>query len=170
MLESFPMDEAFLSSFRSLGFPNQLRIVAFLAPSFLSYDSVGIWQGHSSRIPPPQWTFPDGSRISLPVQDLITRTMPFFQPFVTSFEISEDDVNGANKMRYSQFDDNAWEWIIKQIVDHGWYSSDGEAWTGFVSKIACKICKKKMPVPSEVKAGLAFLAKADGLAGRSHTC
>lgn len=170
MLASFPMDEAFLSSFRTIGQPNQLRIVAFLAPSFLSYDSMSIWQKQSSRVPIPRWTFPVGSRISSPVQDLIMRTMPFFQPLVTSFEVSKDDVKGLDNKRYSKFDDSAWEWVIKQVVDQGWYSNDGNNWVGLLDKIACSTCRGKVNVSSEVKAGLAFLAKADGLAGRSHTC
>lgn len=172
MLECFPMDQSFLNSFRALYMPNQLRIVAFLAPSFLSYDNMSVWKGHSSRIPPPRWTFPMGSYISSPVQDLIMRTMPYFEPFVTGYEISRTDVEEATEMGHSlsQFDANAYEWITKQVVEQGWYSADGRAWRGFIDKIACNSCKGKQLVPSEVKAGLAFLNKTNKSAGHPHAC
>jgi hypothetical protein len=168
MLECFPMEASFLSSFKTLCPPNKLRIVAFLSPSFLSYDNLGVSRGSlSTSIPPPRWTFPPGSQISPPVQDLITRTMPFFEPLVTGYKTS-GITDPEDKNRFNCFNADAWEWVIKKVVQQGWYSEDGRVWRGFIDKIACKTCRGTEPVPGEVKAGLAFLAKVDGVPNHSH--
>lgn len=171
MLECFPMEKSFLDSFRTLCPPNKLRIVAFLAPSFLSYDNIGVSRGSlSSRLPPPRWTFPIGSQITAPVQDLIMRTMPFFEPLVTGYKTSgttDDD----DKQRYGHFNSDAWEWIIKKVVEQGFYSDNGRMWREFIGKIACKDCKGNESVPGEVKSGLAYLVKVDGSAtSHPHVC
>ncbi|PVF99890.1 hypothetical protein CPB86DRAFT_266663 [Serendipita vermifera] len=68
MLECFPMEASFLKDFRTLCPPDKIRIVAFVAPSFLSYDSQDISQRHlSSQVPPPVWTFPEDSEVPTPV-------------------------------------------------------------------------------------------------------
>ena len=162
------MEMSFLNTFRTLCPPNKLRIVAFLAPSFLSYDNLGVSRvNHPARIPPPRWTFPPGSRISAPVQDLIMRTMPFFEPLVTGYKTS-GITDPGDKDRFSRFNADAWEWIIKKVVEQGWYSEDGRVWRGFIDKMACKTCRGTESIPGEVKTGLAFLTKVGGTPTHSH--
>lgn len=170
MLECFPMEKSFLDSFRTLCPPNKLRIVAFVAPSFLSYDNIGVSRGsHSSRLPPPRWTFPAGSQIPPTVQDLIMRTMPFFEPLVTGYKTS-GIADTDDKSRFSHFNTDAWEWLIKKIVERGWYSDDGRMWRAFIDKMACQNCRGNEPIPGEVKTGLTYLAKVDGSTGHTHVC
>jgi hypothetical protein len=166
MLECFPMEQTFLNSFRTLCPPNKLRMVAFLAPSFLSYDNMG----RTVRgIPPPLWSFPATSQIDPEVRDLITRTMPFFEPLVTTYRTS-GTTDLEDKTRYAHFDADAWQWIIKKVVELGWYSKDGRVWREFVDKIACRNCKGPIVIPGEMKPGLAYMVKVDEAARVSHSC
>ena len=170
MLECFPMEKSFLSSFRTLCPPNKLRIIAFLAPSFLSYDNIGVSRGnHTSQLPVPRWTFPAGSQIPSPVQDLIMRTMPFFEPLVTGYR-TLGTTDADDKSRYSCFNADAWEWIMRKVVEGGWYSDDGRMWRAFIEKMACKDCRGNESIPNEVKTGLAYLAKWDNSTNQPHTC
>lgn len=170
MLECFPQDEAFLNSFRTLFPPNKLRIVAFLAPSFLSYDHDGVSGAiMSSNLPLPRWTFPADSQIPASVQDLIVRTMPYFQPLVTSYKTS-GTTDPEDKIRFTHFNSDAWEFIIKKVVEQGWYSNDGQLWREYIDKIACKECRGRETIPAEVRTGLAYLTKVDSAAKRVHSC
>lgn len=143
MLECFPMENTFLNSLRTLCPPNKLRIIAFLSPSFLSYDNL---DRTVRGVPPPRWSFPATSQISAPVRDLITRSMPFFEPLVTSYRTS-GTTDPEDKTRYAHFDADAWEWIIKKVVEFGWYSNDGRIWREFIEKMSCKQCRGSIPIP-----------------------
>ncbi|KAG9057838.1 hypothetical protein FS842_003600 [Serendipita sp. 407] len=170
MLECFPLDQSFLNSFRTLCPPNKLRIVAFVAPSFLSYDYEGMSRSSlSSRYPPPRWTFPPDSQIKPEVKDLITRTMPFFEPLVTNYSTS-GVTDPEDKTRYSHFNSDAWEFLVKKIVDQGWYSDDARLWRQLIDKLACQDCRGREPVPAEVRSGLAYMSKVDYSAKRNHSC
>jgi hypothetical protein len=170
MLECFPMESSFLKDFRTLCPPDKIRIVAFVAPTFLSYDSQDISQPHlSTQLPTPIWTFSEDSEVPTPVRDLITKTMPFFEPLVTTYKTSSG-VDPEDKTRFSKFDADAWEWIIKRVIDQGWYSSDGRVWREFVDKIACKECRGDESIPGEIKSGLSYMAKVDSSAKRTHSC
>ncbi|KAG8836101.1 hypothetical protein FRC17_010034 [Serendipita sp. 399] len=147
------------TAFKTLCPPNKLRIVAFVAPSFLSYDYEGVSRNSlSSRYPPPRWTFPPESPIKPEVRDLITRTMPFFEPLVTNYSTS-GVTDPDDKNRYSHFNPDAWEFLIKTIVEQGWYSEDAKLWRQLIDKLACKDCRGREPVPAEVKSGLAYMSK-----------
>lgn len=161
MLECFPLEQSFLDSFRTLCPPEKLRIVAFLAPSFLPYDNPSI-----RGLPPPRWTFPITSQLSSEVRDLITRTMPYFEPLVTGYRTS-GTTDAEDKTRFANFNADAWEWIIKKVVELGWYSSDGRVWREFIEKIACKNCKGPISMPGEVKSGLAYMTR---VGGKPHSC
>jgi hypothetical protein len=95
--------------------------------------------------------------------------MPFFEPLVTTYKTS-GTTDPGDKNRYARFDSDAWEWIIKRVVDLGWYGDDGNTWRGFIDKLACKDCRDQETIPGEVKTGLTYIDKIDKSAKRQHNC
>jgi hypothetical protein len=95
--------------------------------------------------------------------------MPFFEPLVTAYRTS-GTTDPEDKIRYAHFDADAWEWVIKKVVELGWYSKDGRVWREFLDKMACRNCRGLIPIPGEMKTGLAYMAKVDETARISHSC